>query len=299
MRYFLMYNPVSGRANFKCKLPYIKRIFERTEHSLTIYESRKPKDLQKVSYDESSKYDVYLVAGGDGTINEVVNGLMKAEKKPVLGIIPNGTSNDISAIFGMNKDIKRTLKIVLTKNPISMDVNKINDQFFLYTTASGILSKISYDVSRRHIAKYGYLAYVIAGVKDIILDYKYPVKISFDNKHIKCECMMVLGMSTDRVGGRRLMNFSKAKLNDGLFDIRLFTRSKKLWRFRFLSSLALGGKKMGEDYHIVSDKFKIETRSDVQWNADGEYSCSGNVVIETYKEALKVIVSDRTKRKFF
>ncbi len=299
MNFLLMYNPVSGKGDFKTKLPYIKKLFDKTNHSLTIYESRAPKDLENVAYEKALKYDIYLVAGGDGTINEVINGMMKVTIRPILGVIPSGTSNDIAAIFGINKNLKRSFKIFFGKKPVLMDINQINDRYFAYTTASGILSKISYDVSRRHIKKYGYLAYVIAGVKDFVLDYRYPIKIKYDNKIISCECIMVLGLSANRVGGRRLVNFSKAKLNDGLFELRLFTRGEKLWRFRLLSSLALGGKKWGEDYHVVSSHFEIETSPKIPWNADGEYSCSGDVIIKTHQEVLKAFVSDKTKRKFF
>lgn len=298
MKFLLLYNPVSGRTNFKSHIPYIKDIFNHTMHELTIYESKAPRDLEKMAQKESSAYDVFLVAGGDGTINEVVNGMMKSEDKPVLGVLPGGTANDIAAILGINKSIRRSLDLFFNAKPVLIDVNQINSQYFIYTASSGILSRVSYDVSRRHIKKYGYLAYVIAAMKDLALDYKYPIKITTQDQTISCECVMVLGLCSNRVGGMRLINFSNAKLNDGLFELRFFKRSKKMWRFRFLSSLIRGGKRLGEDLHLVSNHFVIETDDKVRWNADGEYACSGNIVIKTHKEALRVFASDRTVKKY-
>jgi diacylglycerol kinase (ATP) len=139
---------------------------------------------------------------------------------------------------------------------------------------------------------------VIAAMQDLALDYRYPIKITTNGNTIECECVMVLGLSTNRVGGIRLINFSNAKLNDGLFELRFFKRNKRMWRFRFLSSLIRGGKRLGEDLHLVSDHFIIETNEKVRWNADGEYSCNGSIEIKTYKEAIRVFASDKTKKRY-
>ena len=299
MKYLLLYNPVSGRSKFKSHIAYIKEEFKNTNHELMVYESKAPKDLLKVAEEEAANYDVFLVAGGDGTINEVINGMMLAEKQPALAILPSGTANDIAAIIGINKNIKKSLKILFSETPVLMDVNQINDQYFIYTAASGILSRISYDISRRHLKKYGYIAYVIEAMKDLTQEYRYPIKIKYNNEHLSCECVMILGLSSNRVGGMRLVNFSSSRLNDGLFELRLFTRAKSLWRFRLLSSLIRGGKQLREDHHLVSSRYEIETSSNVSWNADGEYSCNGNIVIQTHKEKLKIYVSPKVKKKMF
>lgn len=299
MKYLLMYNPVSGRSNFKINLPLIERIFQKSHHSLSIYESKAPKDLERVAFEEAKNYDVFLVAGGDGTANEVLNGVMKSQVKPAIGLLPSGTANDTAAILGVNKNIKRSLKIYMEETPALIDINKINDQYFFYTAASGLLTRISYDVSRRHIRKYGYLAYMIAAVKDLSNEYRYPVRVTYDGQTVSMECAMILGLSSNRVGGMRLFNFSQSRLNDGLLELRLFRRVKSFWRFRLLSSFIRGGKKLREDLHIVSNRFEIETSSNVDWNADGEFACKGSVVIETVREALSIYAHPRVKKKYF
>lgn len=294
-----MYNPVSGRSNFKINLPLIQRVFQKSHHSLSIYESKAPKDLERVAFEEAKNYDVFLVAGGDGTANEVLNGVMRSPVKPALGLLPSGTANDTAAILGVNKNIKRSLKIYMEDTPALIDINKINDQYFFYTAASGLLTRVSYDISRRHIKKYGYLAYMIAAVKDLSNEYRYPVRVTYDGQTVSMECAMILGLSSNRVGGMRLINFSQSRLNDGLFELRLFRRVKSFWRFRLLSSFIRGGKKLREDLHIVSNRFEIETSSNVDWNADGEFACKGSVVIETVREALSIYAHPRVKKKYF
>ena len=299
MKYLLLYNPVSGRSTFKRKIPYIKKYFNKKNLELDIYESKCPGDSGDQAYHQANNYDVFLVAGGDGTVNEVVNGMMRSDVRPSLGILPSGTANDIAAIFGVPKMLMFALRMYVDKEPVDIDINMMNDRYFVYTAASGVLSKISYDVSRRRIKKYGYLAYVFAAMKDFVQNYNYPIQVEYEGKTLETDCMMVLGLSSNRLGGMRLVNFSKSKLNDGLFEIRVFTSRRRFRRLRLLSSFIRGGKKLREDFHLVGNHFKIKTDDQVVWNADGEAAYKGDIEIKTIKEALSVYVSKRRKKKQF
>ncbi len=299
MKYLLMYNPVSGRSRFKSKIPEVKKIFKKYHKEVDIYESTCKNDLERYAFDMASKYDVFLVCGGDGTINEVVNGVMKSDIRPIIGIIPCGTANDVAAILGIPKNYKKALKMYFKSLPVAMDINQMNDRYFTYAAASGVLSKISYDISRRALNRYGYLAYIFEGMKDLAKDYKYSVEIEHDAGVLKTECMMVMGLSSNRVGGMRLINFSKSKLNDGLFELRIFTRKRRFRRVRYLSSFFRGGRKLKEDYHVASSFFNIKTNDEVIWNTDGEQAVSGSIDIKVYKEALRFYAHKRVKKKYF
>ncbi len=297
MKYLLMYNPVSGRSKFKEKLPEIKQLFKTYKKELDIYESKAKNDLESYAEKVASNYDVFLVSGGDGTINEVVNGVMKAKQKPAIGVIPFGTANDIAAILGVPKNYKKAIEMYLNTEPAYIDINQMNDQYFVYAAASGVLSKISYDIKRNTLNKFGYLAYVFEGMKDLANDYRYNVNITHDQGQLLTESMMVLGLSSNRVGGLRLVKFSNSKLNDGLFEIRVFTRKRRFRRFRYLSSFLRGGLKLREDYHITSSKYVIQTTDDVTWNVDGEQGVSGSITIKVHQKALKVFMHPKVKKK--
>lgn len=299
MKFLILYNPMSGRANFKRRIPKVLNLFENTQHTVDFYESKAPGDLMKTAEKLASTYDVFLAAGGDGTVNEVVNGMMKVKEKPVIGVLPSGTANDIAAILGINKSLKRSFDIFFTEQPVLMDVNQLNDQYFIYTAASGMLSKISYNVPRRRIRKYGYIAYVIEAMEDLSKEYSYPVNVCYNEKEETHQVVMVLGLNSNRVGGVRLVNFANSKLNDGLFELRLFLRAKSFWRFRLLQSFIRGGKRIGDDVHLASSKFIIKTDSDVRWNVDGEYACNGSVTIQTHQQAIRVFASKHVKKKYF
>lgn len=299
MKYLLLYNPVSGKGKFKKKVPFIKKYFAKRNLHLDIYESKAPKDLEKKAFELSSMYDVFLVSGGDGTINEVINGVMKSSTRPSIAVLPSGTANDIAAILGMNKRVKRTLKIVLNNEPIKMDINQLNNRYFVYTTAAGIITKISYDIPRAKVKKLGYLAYVTEGAKDLLNDYQIPMEITHDNGVIKGEYMLALALSSTRVGGMFLTSFSDPCLNDGLLEIRLMKYKRHFKLFKLFKFFFSRGKKNNEDVHIRSSYYKIKVGQNVVWNTDGEKACQGSVEINVYKEALNVFVSDKSRKKFF
>ncbi len=299
MKYLLMYNPVSGRQKFKTKVPEIRKAFADNHRDVDIYESTAKNDLEKYAEKMASKYDVFLVCGGDGTINEVVNGVMKSDIRPIIGVIPCGTANDVAAILGVPKNYKKALKMYFNNEPVAMDINQMNDRYFVYAAASGVLSKISYDISRRALNRYGYLAYIFEGMKDLAIDYRYKVEIKHDHGVLNTECMMAMGLSSNRVGGMRLHNFAKSKLNDGLFELRIFTRKRAFRRVRYLSSFIRGGRKMKEDYHMASSKFEIKTNDNVMWNTDGEQAVCGNIIIQVHKEALRFYAHPSVKKKYF
>lgn len=299
MKYLLLYNPVSGKGKFYKKIPYIKDYFKNKGLELDIYSSKSPKDLEDKATFFSSKYDVFLVSGGDGTINEVVNGLMRVSKRPSLAVLPSGTANDVAAILGISKKIKKTLDIITTTKPVAMDVNLLNDRYFLYTTAAGILTKISYDIPRSKVKKFGYFAYLSEGAKDIMKNYRMKMNVVHDKGEISGEFMLVLGLSSRRVGGFFLKNFSRPKLDDGKFELRLI-RSRKFFKLTKLASFFLfGGRKGKTDVQLESSYYKISTSSDIVWNTDGEKACVGEVEITVMKKQINVYVSKKSRKKFF
>ncbi|MFP4178029.1 MAG: diacylglycerol/lipid kinase family protein, partial [Acholeplasmataceae bacterium] len=194
MKYLLLYNPVSGRSTICKHLPKIHKRFAKEGLTIDTYESKRENDLVEQAYRKSGDYDVFLVAGGDGTVNEVVNGVMRAKKRPAIGVIPSGTANDIAAILGIRRSIRRALNVILRGEAVSMDINRMNDHYFVYTAAAGVLTRISYDVSRRRLKKYGYLAYVFEGMKDLSQDYRFPLEITYNGKKVKNEYMLALGL---------------------------------------------------------------------------------------------------------
>lgn len=165
MRVCFIYNPESGSGKITSYLAYIEEEFLKYNHEITLYATKREKDAYLYAK-LSSEYDMVLVAGGDGTLNEVVNGVMTLDNKPTIAYIPTGTVNDVGHLIGMKKNVKKTLRLIL-KKPIvkEMDICRINDKYFVYVAAAGRFTKSSYDISRNSKKRFGKVAYFLGAHK--------------------------------------------------------------------------------------------------------------------------------------
>lgn len=300
MKYLLIYNPKSGKQKFAKKVSKVTKYFNDKNLKLDIFCSTDIMELMNKGETAAKEYDYIIISGGDGTVNLIVNGIMKSEKKPVIAVIPSGTANDVAAILGMKKNLNKTLDMITNETPVKMDVNMLNDKYFLYTTSAGVLTKISYDIPRTLVRRFGYFAYLYEGAKDILRRYRLKMYIDCEQGIFEDEYMLVLGLSSRRVGGMFLNKFSKSRLNDGKFELKVF-KNNRFFRiaklvFFFLSA---GLYKTSKDLLLTSSYFKIKTDNNVMWNIDGEKGVSGDVEIKVLKEAIYVVASKKRRKQFF
>ena len=299
MRYLLIYNPKAGKGKIKKDVEYITSFFEQQKIALDIHETISKEDAQTYLINRHITYDVVLAAGGDGTISTVVNGMMRLETKPALAVLPYGSANDISHILGFGKNIKKALKHIVSTTPVMMDINQMNDHYFVYTAAAGLFTRISYDISRKDLKQMGQVAYYIEGIKDLISDYDFDMSITIPEKTVRNRYTLVLGLAANRVAGIPLMLKKDAKLDDGLFELHLFERKNIFSKFNVLAFFVRFGKKIRSDRILSAAYFKIKANKQVKWNADGEYVGDGSIDIKVIPKILPVIVNKKARKKMF
>ncbi len=298
MKIAFIYNPESGSGKITLLLDWINNQFSSYNHELTFIATKKPKDAQLYAA-EHKEFDMLLVAGGDGTLNEVVTGIMENEKRPIIGYIPTGTVNDVGHMLGIPTNIKKAVKMMLDKPKIrEVDVTKINSHYFVYAAATGKFAKASYDVARKDKKRFGFWAYYKSGSKEIFKDYKIPVKATFDEGVFEGECALILFLNGPRVGGFKLFNM-KSKLDDGLIEARFFKREPGVL-FRLLGFFFSGGLySTRKNKTIHSSKYTLEIPKDVEWNTDGELSCKGSVRLEVVPKAIKILTHPTKHKGYF
>lgn len=297
MTYLLIYNPKSGKGKIQKDLPKIKTFFKNKNLPLDIHETVSQEDAKNYVVTSEKNYDCVLVAGGDGTISTVLNGLMQLKTIPILGVLPYGSANDVSHILGIPKNIMQSLELYTSTKPAYIDAYQMNDHYFLYTAAAGLFTRISYDIKRTSLNQFGQIAYYIEGIKDLTSNYDFKMDIQSNDISITKQVTLLLGLSANRVGGIPLLFKTKSKLDDGLFEINLFESKGFLSKLRVLSFFIRFGRKVRSDIVLKASMFKINTSNDVKWNADGEYVCDGNITIKVLPKKLPVFMSNRSKRK--
>lgn len=165
MRCLFLYNPVSGRGKISKKLDKIVRALEKKYDEVDTYATKCRGDMMLAAANAAEKYDALIFSGGDGSFNEVVQGVAGASRVPELGYIPCGTVNDIAHSLGIPKRLSRALKVILTGDSVLLDCMKINDCYAMYIVAAGAFTSATYSAPQDLKHHIGRIAYGVEGLR--------------------------------------------------------------------------------------------------------------------------------------
>ena len=159
----LIVNPCAGRNNKRLGALEIVKKFSPPEWETEIRTTRCQGDATTIVKDEGAKYDVILCCGGDGTLNEVINGLMKLDKKIPVGYIPSGSTNDLANTLGIPTELGASADLIQSGKKNSYDLGTLNGRYFTYIASFGIATDLSYSTPQKLKNIFGHAAYMING----------------------------------------------------------------------------------------------------------------------------------------
>lgn len=274
-RMLFIYNQKSGRGLIKANLPEILDIFSSSDYELITHATQHRADAFDLAkeYAAEGKCDVIVCAGGDGTIDEVADGVMKAGSKIPVGIISAGSTNDFGYSLGIPGDIISAARTVLTGHPFACDIAQFNDTFFTYTAAFGTLADVSYDTPQDIKNALGYAAYVLNGMMRLPQVKSYHLRATYDGKTIEGDYLIGMVVSSNSVGGLRGITGEGVRLDDGLHELVLIKAPKKIGDLTHALNEVLAHKFKGGKYLLYArvSEVRIEFDEPVPWSLDGEY----------------------------
>ena len=194
----VIYNPTSGKELIRKNLADILDVLETGGYEASAFATTAAPFSAR---DEARRageagFDLVVAAGGDGTINEVVNGIAPLEKRPKMAIIPGGTTNDYARALKIPRtDIKAAAEVILKQQTVKMDVGKTPNTYFINIAAGGHLTELTYDVPSELKSVFGYLAYLAKGAE--LLPRVKPIKMHLkyeDGEYIGGASMFFLGL---------------------------------------------------------------------------------------------------------
>ncbi|MBU5467969.1 diacylglycerol kinase [Virgibacillus sp. MSJ-26] len=269
----IIYNPTSGREAFKKELPTVLERFEQAGYETSAHATTPEEGdtMKAAKYAVDRGYDVIVAAGGDGTINEVINGMAGEEKRPKLGIIPTGTTNDFARALFIPRNIEKAVDIILADQSMFLDIGKVNEHYFMNIAGGGRLTELTYEVPTGLKTMIGQLAYYIKGIEMLPSLRPIRAKIEYDGNVIDEDVMLFLVANTNSVGGFEKLA-PDASLNDGYFDL-LILRKTNLAEFIRIATMALRGNHLDDDNIIYTKakNIKVTPEQKMQLNIDGEY----------------------------
>lgn len=296
MKCVYIYNPKSGkRKQVKYKDYIIKKLLSKFD-VVDVRETKKQGDASIFAGEACGVYDMIVVAGGDGTMNEVINGLAEKENRPKIGYIPTGTVNDLAHSLGIPKNIKKALNIILKGNSFRHDIFKVDGKYGIYVCAFGIFTATSYATDQKSKNKFGKLAYYFTGVKEIKRTKKFPVTVKSENLQFTTDAILCVIANSRYVGGFKIDN--EANCHDGYVNLIIFKeknpRHVSLKTLLTICKLFLGGLaklRKVKNCHIVKlDKFSVELADNIPVNLDGEIGHKGSFDFEILNEHIDICV---------
>ena len=280
MKSRLIVNPVSGTD---AAPDYLQTINERVRDrvgELDIAMTVAAGDAERLA--ESSVrdgYDTLFVAGGDGTLNEVVNGVAKDPRgfeQVTFGLVPLGTGNDFADALGLPEDVSAALDILLAGRTVRADVGRLNDRYFINVSAGGFIAEVSDAVNPQLKSVAGKLAYLIGGAQ-VLLDYepvRAEVTIAKDggaaNDALTLDVQMFAVCNSRMVGGGRLIA-PHAVINDGVFDVCIVKRMPTLEFLNLLTTVSSGDHIEDERVaYFRTKELTLRFSRRIKVNTDGE-----------------------------
>lgn len=286
-------NPRSGKERLRSKLLDILDLFVKADCEVTIHVTQSAGDAQKQVEKKGGGVELLVCSGGDGTLNEVVSGMMawSREKRPQLGYIPAGSTNDFAASLDLPKNMLRAAAIAVAGRPFAIDVGKFGDgRYFVYVAAFGAFTEVSYKTPQEAKNVLGHQAYMLEAVKRIAGLKSYRMKFFWDDQELEEEFILGMVTNTISIGGFKGLVQPRVALNDGEFEVMLVRKPRTPKDIQSIVSCLIN-KDAENDcvYMFRTSNLRMESEEIVDWTLDGEYGGGvKEICIENLREEIVV-----------
>lgn len=216
----LIYNPNSGEKSIVNSLDFIISIYQKNNITLIPYRIDKNECIDKAFLDIDDTYEHLIIAGGDGTIDIIINAMKNLNINLPVGILPVGTANDFAHSLGLEFDIKKAVDNIINSNPRNFDIGKINYKYFINVASAGMFTDVSQKINPDFKNYMGKVAYYIAGIEETLHLRAFNIKVKSDEVEYKGNMYLMLVFNGKTAGNLNLAY--KAKLDDGYLDVIIF-----------------------------------------------------------------------------
>ena len=292
-----VFNPKAGKGKIKTHLLDIVDIFSSHDYEIIIRSTQAPRDAYEKAKEYANSVDMIVCSGGDGTLDEVVTGIMEAESSVPIGYIPAGSTNDFANSLFMPKNMTKVAEMIMEEELYHCDIGRFNQKTFAYVAAFGLFTDVSYETDQDLKNVLGHVAYVLEGVKRLFDIKSYHMKVTSDE--VQAEDDFIVGMITNSrsVGGFKNLTGKNVDMNDGLFEVTLIVHPKNPLQLQeIITALVMAEDNTDLIYSFKTKKLTIESDEEVPWTLDGEFGGDHSYVdIENRHKALNLYLKSTKK----
>lgn len=287
-----VFNPHSGKAKIKNQLLEIVDTMVKADYEVTIYPTQAPGDAVHKVRKEAGEYDLVVCSGGDGTLDEVVTGMMYRGGRVPLGYIPAGSTNDFATSLKIPKDMVKAARTAVNGKPFLCDIGAFNKDFFVYVAAFGLFTEVSYKTSQEWKNVLGHAAYILKGARCLYDIPSYLMQVEYNNIRIQDEFIFGMISNSTSVGGFKGMTGKDVLLDDGVFEITLIKKPRNPIELNeIIASLINLVDDTDMVYSFKTDEVKFTAKTAIPWTLDGEFGGDQtDVVIKNVCQAVEIMV---------
>ena len=223
-----IYNPNSGKGYIKNQLSGIIEKLCRAGYDITIYATGASKEATDMVVKRGGEFDVIACSGGDGTINEVVNGEMQLSNRPPIAYFPTGTVNDFARSLKIPKNVTKNVEYIIAGDIYSCDIGTFDNKYFNYVAGFGAFTEIAYETPQNRKNAMGKFAYFLDALRVLPEIHGYEMRIFTDQKTYEGEYIFGMICNSESVGGIKLERGKNTamKMDDGEFELILIRNPK-------------------------------------------------------------------------
>ena len=284
-----IYNPFSGENAILKDLDTVIKTHQKEGYTVIPYRLSYDTDIERAFEDLDESYHYIIIAGGDGTVDTIVNYMKQKKINLPIAILPVGTANDFAKFIGMTEDIEKACKNILSSTPKSMDIGKINDKYFINVASTGLFTDVSQKTDVNLKNTIGKLAYYIKGIEQLPSFRKINIKVDSKEEKFHGDMYLMLVFNGQTAGSFNLAY--KAEIDDGLLDV-IIIKAVPLKDLIPLFIKIMRGEHLEGQNSIVyfkSNKIKIECDENIVTDIDGERGPNFPLSIECIHDGIKVL----------
>lgn len=287
----LVVNPCAGVRKINKSMVDVLAIFNRGGYDVQTYITAGPGDAKEFVRQRCQDMDLVVCAGGDGTFNETLAGVMESGCSVPLGYIPCGSTNDFAASLKLPANVLDAAKEIVEGTAEYYDVGKFGDRFFSYVASFGIFTKTSYSTPQNVKNALGHTAYILEGIQELSQFKTEHVRFELEDQVIEDDFLFGAVSNSLSVGGILTLDPKQVDMKDGKFELLLVRAPKNLWEVQeFLQALQKQVYNCAMMTFVSAKKMKVIASPEMNWTLDGERQdgCA-EICIENLTQAYQLV----------
>ncbi|HIQ58009.1 MAG TPA: diacylglycerol kinase family lipid kinase [Candidatus Merdivicinus intestinavium] len=262
----------AGKGTVGNRLPGVIDYYVSQGWDVTVHTTQGRSELVDYLTENACGYEMLVSSGGDGTLNETINGLMACSAPPILSYLPAGTVNDFASSLKIPKDMAEAARLLENGVPRRVDLGLFGEQYFSYVAAFGAFTDVAYQTPQAAKQVWGRLAYLVEGVKRLPSLRSYHMKLSADGFELEDDFLYGMVSNSTSVGGFRFHEQLGVSMDDGVLELALVRFPKNLSEQQAVINALLKQEAVpGLVYLRRVSHLHIVSEVPVPWTLDGEF----------------------------